>query len=425
MRFVPRSALRAALFPFVWAIDSKTVSEASFRDWHLPVLYLLLALLAVRWCILRVGRGWQFQGIPAGAAAFLLVGGVASYAVWLFKFGVYRYLAPIEWLAPLAITVALMALVRPPRRTLTIVVVLALTTVTAKPANWGRAGWAGSYFGVETPRLQAGASPMVLIAGLNGLSYLVPHFPADVRFIRLQSNMYLYGMALGGFYGEGHARNRFDDLVREAVASHQGNIYVLADGLSDRPAHGLAGAYDLSAVLSKLRLRLRDESCQPVRLFKLSSPPWAFLRPGYDQHALRPETAVCAASRVEDLLNAAAVQGAKGQIARLYFAYFGRVLDDAGLEAWVERSKAGMNLASISQAFAKTPEFQSRYGSLNNEQFVTLIYRNVLGRDPDPEGFASWVGQLRSAALTRPQMVLNFSESPEFQHIFSLTGRGG
>src|SRR5262249_61768319 len=99
-------------------------------------------------------------------------------------FGVYRYLAPIEWLAPLAITVALMALARPRYRTVTIVVVLALTTLTARPANWGRAGWTGSYFGVETPRLEAGAAGMVLIAGGNALRFLVRHFPPRGRCIR-------------------------------------------------------------------------------------------------------------------------------------------------------------------------------------------------------------------------------------------------
>ena len=174
---------------------------------------------------------------------------------------------------------------------------------------------------------------MVLIAGLNGLSYLVPHFPSDVRFIRLQSNAFLYGMALGGYYGEGHAQNQLDDLVRAAVMSHQGDIYVLADGLSERPAdrRGLAGAYDLDAVLWKLRLRLRTETCQPVRLFGFSSPAWAFLRPGYNQHLLRPETAICEASRVEEMLHASVFRGSTGRIARLYFAYFGRVPDDTGL----------------------------------------------------------------------------------------------
>src|SRR5262245_20451257 len=423
---MPTSAVRAAFYPFVWAIDSSTVSEARFRDWHLPVLYLLLAALAVRWCVLRARQGWRIRGIPGSASAFLLVGAVVSYAIWLSRFGVYRYLAPLEWLAPLGITVALMALVRARYRTVAILVVLALTTLTTRPANYGRAGWAGSYFGVETPQLKAGTSRMVLIAGLNGLSFLVPHFPVDVRFIRLQSNAFLYGMALGGFYGEGQAQNHLDEIVRDAVASHQGDIYVLVDGLSERPAdrRELSGAYDLDAVLWKLRLRLRTESCQPVRLFKFSSPPWAFLRPGYEQHALRPATAVCETSRAGEIVRSPVFHGVAGRIARLYFAYFQRAPDDAGLEYWLARSKAGASLGSISEALATTPEFQSRYGSLNNTQFVTLIYRNLLGRDPDPSGFAYWVGQLNSAALSRPRTVLDFSQSPEFEQIFSLAGKG-
>jgi len=49
----------------------------------------------------------------------------------------------------------------------------------------------------------------------------------------------------------------------------------------------------------------------------------------------------------------------------------------------------GTSLDEISDAFASSPEFQQTYGSLNNAEFVTLVYRNVLGRDPEPGGESS------------------------------------
>ena len=107
-------------------------------------------------------------------------------------------------------------------------------------------------------------------------------------------------------------------------------------------------------------------------------------------------------------------QGTVAPIARLYFAYFNRVPDQQGLAYWIGQYRAGVSLAAISDAFASSSEFQSRYGSLTNAQFVTLVYQNVLGRDPDPDGFAYWVGQLNSGTTTRGKMMLKFSKSPEY-----------
>lgn len=105
-----------------------------------------------------------------------------------------------------------------------------------------------------------------------------------------------------------------------------------------------------------------------------------------------------------------------GPIARLYAAYFLRDPDTDGLEYW---SSTGLSLGVISQAFAESPEFVNRYGSLNNDQFVDLVYRNVLNRPPEGEGLQYWSGELRNGA-TRGAVMIGFSESAEF--VASFTG---
>jgi hypothetical protein len=72
-----------------------------------------------------------------------------------------------------------------------------------------------------------------------------------------------------------------------------------------------------------------------------------------------------------------------------------------------------VSLNAISQAFSQSPEFIARYGSLTNEEFVTLVYANVLGRAPEAEGFAFWTNQLNQGAMGRGQVMLEFSESTE------------
>lgn len=102
-------------------------------------------------------------------------------------------------------------------------------------------------------------------------------------------------------------------------------------------------------------------------------------------------------------------------VARLYFAYFLRVPDASGLAHWIARKRQGTTLASISATFAASSEFKNRYGSLSNDGFVRLIYRNVLGREPEASGLAYWVGQLDRGSKTRGQVMANFSQSSEFQ----------
>jgi glucose/arabinose dehydrogenase len=117
---------------------------------------------------------------------------------------------------------------------------------------------------------------------------------------------------------------------------------------------------------------------------------------------------------IESFFNSSEFQNAFAPITRLYFAYLLRIPDYAGLLYWQNRFQAGITLRAISTAFAAAPEFQNTYGGLTNSQFVDLVYQNVLGRAPDPAGRTYWLGQL-NAGLSRGDMVLQFSQSTEYQ----------
>ncbi len=99
-----------------------------------------------------------------------------------------------------------------------------------------------------------------------------------------------------------------------------------------------------------------------------------------------------------------------GPIGRLYRAYFLRRPDDRGLTHWIN---SGLALPTVSDTFARSTEFLNRYGTLTNTEFVSLVYRNVLGRSAEPEGFRFWVAQADSGTA-RGDIMIGFSESPEF-----------
>lgn len=118
----------------------------------------------------------------------------------------------------------------------------------------------------------------------------------------------------------------------------------------------------------------------------------------------------------ESLMKSDAFRGRLDPIVRLYTAYFKRLPDYAGLMYWSNRmypgSGHGLDLVGVSENFAQSSEFIATYGQLNNTGFITRVYQNVLGRYPEPEGYAYWMGRLADG-MPRGEVMLGFSESAE------------
>jgi hypothetical protein len=112
-------------------------------------------------------------------------------------------------------------------------------------------------------------------------------------------------------------------------------------------------------------------------------------------------------------------------VARLYHAALERAPDADGLTGWTRAVAGGTALAGVADGFAFSAEFQNRYGALNDEGYVRQLYRNVLDREADAPGLAGWLGELASGRLDRGDVLLGFSDSPEFQVRILPTIDGG
>jgi Tol biopolymer transport system component len=109
--------------------------------------------------------------------------------------------------------------------------------------------------------------------------------------------------------------------------------------------------------------------------------------------------------------------GVDGRIARLYAAYFLRNPDAAGFAFWQSRIAAGEWTNDYpAQFFSESAEFKALYGTgLSDEQFINLLYTNVLCRDGDTGGIAFWLGRMQDDGWTRGQVALGFSDAEEFR----------
>lgn len=102
------------------------------------------------------------------------------------------------------------------------------------------------------------------------------------------------------------------------------------------------------------------------------------------------------------------------KLARLYLATFNRLPDYDGFLFWMGVHRNGGTDGMIAQTFAQSDEFVAKYGkNLTNEQYLDLIYSNVLGRLPDAAGKAYWIQQMASG-ISRGLVLGSFAQSTEF-----------
>ncbi len=112
------------------------------------------------------------------------------------------------------------------------------------------------------------------------------------------------------------------------------------------------------------------------------------------------------------------------QVARLYRAALGREPDQDGLAGWTTALQSGVPLTTVAGGFAGSAEFAGKYGALDAAGYVTLLYRNVLGRAPDPAGLAGWTATL-ARGTSRAAVLAGFSESDEDKALAAYqTGTG-
>ena len=132
----------------------------------------------------------------------------------------------------------------------------------------------------------------------------------------------------------------------------------------------------------------------------------------------------------EDKVLALDIDGVAGKAYRVYKAAFNRdpmAGDTAGLGYWIDRMDNAMDLIEVSARFVDSNEFRTLYGTNpTNDQFLTKLYTNVLGRQPEASGYNWWLNELNTnPEKTKAKVLADFAESPENQTgVLGLIGSG-
>jgi hypothetical protein len=203
---------------------------------------LLLSLLIVVGRVLWLRRGGRSPAatseLPRGperrATLFVTLFFLAGFALWEMKFSISRYMVPLELLAPL-VGVAVMRISLPERASLVLAPLsLGLAAfVLLRPAHVERTEWTSTLFNVNAPRFEHPEEVMVILADRVPMSYIIPFFQPEVRFVCPWNN----------FTDDEtieYPPRIFDEMVN-VIRAHQGPIYGVAPGnLRNAKSYGVA-----------------------------------------------------------------------------------------------------------------------------------------------------------------------------------------
>jgi microcystin-dependent protein len=102
------------------------------------------------------------------------------------------------------------------------------------------------------------------------------------------------------------------------------------------------------------------------------------------------------------------------EITLLYKASFDRTPDWVGLQSWEKALTPGRAFSTVAEAFIASDEFVNRYGQAASAiEFVTSLYQNVLGRNPDMPGLSQWTLALDQRQMSRADVLVGIATSSE------------
>jgi hypothetical protein len=198
-RFLPTTLTKTLLYPIFFTSDKTTAMEHSFQDLRLAVVYALIAATLPTALVDLLRRARAKAGAPSRLSVFsdthsakwLLTFFAVSYAVWQIQFSIYRYIAPLEQLAPLVIVILCGALYRDRIHALVMsLLAFGFVAATLRAPDWGRVSWGAKFVDVRLPAGVDLSSSTIVMTSLEPFSYVIPSFPAQTRFVRIESSFF-------------------------------------------------------------------------------------------------------------------------------------------------------------------------------------------------------------------------------------------
>jgi len=127
-------------------------------------------------------------------------------------FSIYRYAVTLEMIAPLLVVFAVAMLpFKVSTRGLVTAFILIVIAGSVQPGNWTRRDtWLDRFVEVDLPELGDTSNLMILMAGIEPYSHVIPAFPAEISFVRIESN-----------FSNPSQPCLMNDAIRERIEGHR------------------------------------------------------------------------------------------------------------------------------------------------------------------------------------------------------------
>lgn len=219
--WLPKSLWQQLAWPFIISANAQKAGQIPIRQVIWAIVYLLLIVLAVRGIAAKIRR--SATGSLGPDARFLIVVVTLGFILWMNIFSIYRYLVPMDLLAPLVIFLLLARLLPYSRATTTASWTIAIATLIVLLGGirtWGHEGWSDEPFHVDVPVLADPTRTTVLITeGDPPWGWLAVAFPPSVAFAQIDGN-----------FPMGPA---FRPRIESMIASRNGPVHALFQGSYD------------------------------------------------------------------------------------------------------------------------------------------------------------------------------------------------
>ena len=265
---LPRTIGEALLWPFVFTRDIRRIAEVPIQQVIWPLLYVIAAawVVAALLRLVRADAGARALARADGRAdahadarvlgrepalaprtVFLFVFIGVSYLVWMRLFSIYRYLVPIELLAPLLCWLLLQSLGRPAvMRRVGGYLLLAVALAVLPFTTWGHADWTARAFIAQAPAIAKPAQAVIFQASLDSpMGWLAQFMPPDAAVV-----------GLGSGFPESAA---YQARMRQTIATRGGPHYIMFPITVDQRAIGMVRK---SQIATSLGLTGSEAGCR-------------------------------------------------------------------------------------------------------------------------------------------------------------------
>jgi hypothetical protein len=177
---------------------------------------------------------------------------------------VYRYIVTLEMLAPILAAGWITRWHIARRARVAVAVAGAVIVVaTTRAADWGHTEWGGRAVEVDVPAIARPGATMALMSGFEPLSWVIPSFPREIPFVRLQ-----------GYWNDPEDGDvGLTSSVRRRIDAHEGDLFLLCSRNERALAARVLSAYDLTTDFGR---------CVPIRANLADGLQWCPVRRARD-----------------------------------------------------------------------------------------------------------------------------------------------